>query len=409
MSSRAPTPPQRPQLPRVIRSRRTFAGWQQWRADRHQFVPAPRMGQDEYDRLQARERVLYDHYRGLTNSNLPFMETPMTSEVARHLLAQIRCNARKKYATTLPGWIVNGGGFQGKTETVCAAAATFEDEWRLLHGEINPQAVPGTRDLFAPVAYVQTPVTARPVSLCQAVLGFFGADTKGMSLPRLEAAVAASFEDHGTKVLLLDDLTRLKLHRKDDQDTLDTIKGYMELGVTVIGMGVDVYNSGLLAEGRPERDAQHRRPLPGQEPRPRDDEATQLERRFQPIDLDPFTYRSADNIRAWITHLAGVEDALRLLRAEPGMLTDGDMPEYLFDRTGGVLGLLARLIDLAADAAMTTGQENITEQLLETIPISLPADGRDADSGEVPAVPAGSPRRTKRRSTVFDGTARKAG
>jgi len=29
--------------------------------------------------------------------------------------------------------------------------------------------------------------------------------------------------DHNTTVLILDDITRLKMHREDDQDTLDLI------------------------------------------------------------------------------------------------------------------------------------------------------------------------------------------
>jgi hypothetical protein len=79
--------------------------------------------------------------------------------------------------------------------------------------------LPGTRDLHAPVAYVQTPVTAKPKSTCQAILDFFGADHKNMTLPQLTRAMRASLHDHGTRAMLLDDITRLKMHRADDQDT----------------------------------------------------------------------------------------------------------------------------------------------------------------------------------------------
>ncbi|MFC7242120.1 hypothetical protein ACFQO7_06455 [Catellatospora aurea] len=43
-------------------------------------------------------------------------------------------------------------------------------------------AVAGTRDLVAPVAYVQTPVTATPKSVCEAILDFYGADHAKMTL-----------------------------------------------------------------------------------------------------------------------------------------------------------------------------------------------------------------------------------
>jgi hypothetical protein len=115
--------------------------------------------------------------------------------------------------------MITGGGYQGKTETACEIAAAFEDARLDLHHQLNPNTVPGTRDLHVPVAYVQTPVTAKPKSTCQSILDFFGADHKRMNLPQLTRAVRASLHDHGNRVLLLDDITRLKMHRTDDQDT----------------------------------------------------------------------------------------------------------------------------------------------------------------------------------------------
>jgi hypothetical protein len=98
--------------------------------------------------------------------------------------------------------------------------------------------MPGTRDLHAPVAYVQTPVTGKPKSTCKAILGFYGADTKNMDLPDLVRQVAASIRDHGTKALLLDDITRLRMHRADDQDVLDLIRAFMSMHVTLVLIGV---------------------------------------------------------------------------------------------------------------------------------------------------------------------------
>ena len=105
--------------------------------------------------------------------------------------------------------------------------------------------------------------------------------------------------------------------------------------------------------------------------------------------------------------LAGIEDQLRLLRAADGMLTAGDMPEYLFRRTGGIVGLLRKLIQEGCRHAIESGTEKITARLLDTLALS-PADlpGLDPDAGEIPdippppAPPSRKPR--KRRSTVFD-------
>ncbi|MCX4767936.1 hypothetical protein OG562_44800 [Streptomyces sp. NBC_01275] len=70
-------------------------------------------------------------------------------------------------------------------------------------------------------------------------------------------------------------------------------------------------------------------------------EATQTERRFDLVELDGFRYTTPDQIAAFHDHLVGLEDSLRLLKAEPGLLTVGTMSEYLMRRTDGVVGLLA--------------------------------------------------------------------
>ena len=71
-----------------------------------------------------------------------------------------------------------------------------------------------------------------------------------MDLPDLVRQVRDSFHDHGTKALLLDDITRLRMHRADDQDTLDLIRAFMSMHVTLVLIGVDIPGSGLLREGR---------------------------------------------------------------------------------------------------------------------------------------------------------------
>jgi len=99
---------------------------------------------------------------------------------------------------------------------------------------------------------------------------------------------------------------------------------------------------------------------------------------------------------------------VRLLRAEPGMLTDKTMPEYLFRRTGGVVGLLERLVEDACAAAMQTGTERLSIDVLESVDINLGnVAGRDPGAGEVPGIPPRQSPRTGRKSTrsrntVFD-------
>ncbi|TMC10510.1 MAG: hypothetical protein E6J41_08070 [Chloroflexi bacterium] len=389
-------------LPGPVAERETLEGWTRWRQTRHAFVPAPRLDLATYRTMSPRRRMLHDLHRAATHANLAFQETPMSTAVARLMRSRIQNNALKHNPATRAGLMISGGGYQGKTETACEVAASFEDQWLDLHRNLNPEAMPGTRDLHAPVACVQTPVTATPKSTCQAILDFFGADHGKMTLPQLVHAVRASLHDHGTRVLLLDDITRLRMHRADDQDVLDLLRALMSMHVTLVLIGVDIPGSGLLREGR------HAPIVSTPAHRQSDEAATQTERRFDLVHLDPFRYDTPAGIAAWVAHLTGLETQLRLFEARPGMLTGERMPEYLYRRTNGIVGLLERLVEDGCMQAIDTGEERLTTDLLDGVEVNLGNfPGRDPSAGEVPLVPspsaaAGRTRRRRPRNTVFD-------
>ncbi|MFJ8949981.1 AAA family ATPase [Streptomyces sp. NPDC102381] len=392
--------------------RDTIEDWDRWRRTRHDFVPAPQLSLSAWRAMNSRDRGLHDLHRAATHANLPLLHTPMSRKVAKLLNGRIRSNAMKMKPSTRAGVMVTGGGYQGKTETTCEIAAAFEDSWRALNQHLNPDAVPGARDLYAPVAYVQTPVTAKPKSTCKAILNFYGAPTKNLDLPDLVRQVAESLHDHGTKALVLDDITRLRMHRVDDQDTLDLIRAFMSMQVTLVLIGVNIPASGLLQEGRPALQTGGWRMPASQAAKVYGLEPTQTERRFDLVELDRFRYDTAPQIAAWVQHLTGIEERLRLMKAKPGMLIDRRMPEYLFARTNGVVGLLERLVEDGCQEAMDTGTERLSEAFLDGIDIKADDRGRDPEAGEVPDVPpvgtaAATGQRPKQKprrnpSTVFD-------
>ena len=103
----------------------------------------------------------------------------------------------------------------------------------------------------------------------------------------------------------------------------------MSMHVTLILIGVGIPGSGLLREGRHDaRTGQWILP-PSQHAKIHGLKATQTERRFDLVEHDRFRYDTQREITAWVQHLAGLEDQLRLMKAPPGMLTDGHMPEHL--------------------------------------------------------------------------------
>jgi hypothetical protein len=211
--------------------RTRWEGWQQWRRIRDTFVPAPRLTPADYQALSKRQRALHDLHRTATHVNMRLQETPMSVRVADLMRGRLQNNAVKFMPGTRDGLMINGGGFQGKTETACDAAASFEDVWREVHHQLLPGRIPGTRDVFVPVAYCRLPVRATPKGLCRAILNVYGDPHPG-TLDDLVRAVRDAIRDHGTTALLIDDVTRLRLHREDDQDTLDLIRELMDLNVT---------------------------------------------------------------------------------------------------------------------------------------------------------------------------------
>jgi hypothetical protein len=386
--------------------RTRWEGWQRWCRTRDNFVPAPVITAEEYARKTPRQRRIHDLHRLATHSSLPVQATPMGEAVAWLVRTRIEDGAFSHKSGTRTGVMVNGGGAQGKTETVCEAVAGFEEEWLTLNRQLNPDAVPGTRDLVVPVAYVRCPVKATPISTCQRILDFYGEDYKGMRLEDLVRAVNAAITEHATKALVIDDITRPKLHREADQDVLDLIREMMSMPVTLILVGVGIPTSGLLRDGH--RDQVTRQwvfpPVKDRGRSPNEDAATQHERRFELIDLDPFRYDSPEQIAAWTTHLSGLEGCLRLLHDTAGTLTGDGMPEYLFRRTNGVVGLLEKLIQTGCRLAIQTGAERLAADLLDRCTLS-PTDlpDLDAESGEQPEIPPARPARKKKgRNTVFD-------
>jgi len=392
-------------LPGPVPDRTTWEGWNRWRLTRRDFVPAPAVTAEEHARMTPRQQRLHDLHRIATHSNLAIQETPMSAYVSRRMRSLVEVNAFCRGPETRPGLMVNGGGCQGKTETVCEALACFEDEWLALYAQ-DPAAVAGTLDLHAPVAYVRTPVKATPISTCQRILDFYGEPYKGMRQEDLIRTVKNAVYDHGTKALAIDDITRLKMHREADQDVLDLIRELMSLPVTLILIGVGIPKSGLLRDGRKDpRTGQWLFPPVKDRGKSRNDDAPgQTDLRFDLVDLDRFSYAAP---APWIAHLVGVERQLRLLHGGDGMLSGGDMPEYLFRRTGGIVGLLKKLIQEGCRHAIETGREQITSGLLDDLAIS-PEDlpGLDPEAGEVPDIPAApatsSRKPRKGRNTVFD-------
>lgn len=416
----------------------TVAGLRRWAASRGKAARPPILSVEEHQALGRRERRLYDLRREVSNANLTILATPMLLAAREAMEQRVWANALNNEPGAVEGIMVNGGGAQGKTATVLAVLADFLEDWEDLHGFRNPDAYPDGRDAHEPVVYTRVPAKPTPKTLCGAILDAVGEDWQpGETFGPLRSRVCRSLKELGTRMLVLDDITRIKMHRIDDQDVLDLIRDIMDTGATLVLVGVGITSSGLLSEGTTDAAVRKGRGAPdagalngatvtlapsgGGRLRRRtvedDEQYTQTERRFKLLHITNFGFVSAAERRDWVSFLAGVGQELRLLgmdKDNPGrILTDGDLPEYLFRRTGGVVGTVNRLVTEACRAAVEnpdpeSGEERITVALLDGLTANYSAEeGRIAEVGEIPDVPsvqaamAPAPARARGTSTVL--------
>ena len=74
----------------------------------------------------------------------------------------------------------------------------------------------------------------------------------------------------------------------------------------------------------------------------------------------------------WRALIATLESLLRLHRHRAGSLVR--MDEYLYRRSGGMIGSLSQLVRGAAILAIEDGSEQITKDLLDTVPVDYAAE-----------------------------------
>ncbi|MEU9202711.1 hypothetical protein [Streptomyces sp. NPDC048332] len=189
---------------------------------------------------------------------------------------------------------------------------------------------------------------------------------------------------------------------------LDLIRAFMSLDVTLILIGVNISGIGLLREAKWNKKTRQWEMPQLESTRIHGLEITQTEHRFELIEIDRFRYTTPKQIQAFVDHLAGIERHLRLLNAKEGMLTGGAMPEYLMRRTGGVVGLLGRLLEDGAYEAMESGKELIDEELLDEIVLRRDEPEKAPDEPIIPADPPSADKpspqtkSTRPRNTTFD-------
>ena len=98
----------------------------------------------------------------------------------------------------------------------------------------------------------------------------------------------------------------------------------------------------------------------------------QIAGRFTVIPASPFAYGTSAQREQWRALIATLDSALRLHHHQPGSLVA--LEDYLYRRSGGMIGSLSQLIRGAAILAIDDGSEQITRDLLEAVPVDYAAE-----------------------------------
>ncbi len=317
----------------------TKEGWRRF-ADRQMAMPEL-PGPDALARMTARERAEHDEARQAYHADLPLANTPVIQRVVATTRLLIQLNRHQVSARR--GVIVSGPSGTGKTTALTQLGRTHERHVRKRHPD---------DDYRLPVIYVTVPPAATARMLAMEFARFLGLQFTGrVNLTDIVDAVCVTAARTRVELVCVDELHNLNLATRAGAEVSDQLKYFGErLSATFAYAGIDVESAGLFAGTR----------------------GRQIAGRFTVIPATPFAYGTGAQREQWRALLATLDSALRLHQHQPGSLAA--LEDYLYRRSGGMIGSLSQLIRGAAILAIADGSEQITRDLLEAVPVDYAAE-----------------------------------
>ena len=308
----------------------TKEGWSRW----VQQDLRPPESPEDLRSLTAVERAEYDDARLDYLSDPIVVNTPAIQEIIKTVRRLLVLNRRQISARR--GLIITGGGGTGKTTAITQLGRAHELSVRLR----NPE---GQHRI--PVVYVTVPPAATPRMLAAEFARFLGLPvTKRDNITDVTNAVCAVLCDVGCDLVLVDELHNLNLATRAGAEVSDQLKYFSErISATFVYAGIDVERAGLFSGTR----------------------GRQIASRFATLATKPFAYGTQAQRDNWRSLVLTFEQALPLHHHRPGALARHG--EFLYRRTGGMLGSLSHVIRGAAIDAIQDGTEKITKADLQAI------------------------------------------
>jgi len=317
----------------------TKEGWR--RFAEHQPQPPELASPAELEAMTAAGRGEYDEARTDYHADLPMVNTPVIQKVIATSRLLIQLNRHQVSARR--GVIISGASGTGKTTALTQLGRTHELHVRKRYPEDQ---------YWLPVLYATVPPAATARMLAVEFARFLGLEfTTRANITDIVNAVCATAAHTHVELVCVDEIHNLNLATRTGADVSDQLKYFAErLPATFAYAGIEVEAQGLFAGVR----------------------GRQIAGRFTVIPASPFAYGTTEQREQWRALIATLETLLRLHQHRPGTLTG--LAEYLYQRSGGMIGSLSQLIRGAAILAIDDGSEQITRDLLDVVPVDYAAE-----------------------------------
>ena len=317
----------------------TKEGWRRFAG--HQPQPPELLEEAAPERLTAVGRGEYHEARKDYHADLPMVNTPVIQKVIATSRLLIQLNRHQVSARR--GVIISGASGTGKTTALTQLGRTHELHVRKRH--------PGDQYRL-PVLYVTVPPAATARMLAVEFARFLGLEfTTRANITDIVNAVCATASHTHVELVCIDEIHNLNLATRTGADVSGQLKYFAErLPATFVYAGIEVEAQGLFAGVR----------------------GRQIAGRFTVIPAAPFAYGTGEQREQWRALIATLETLLRLHRHRAGTLVS--LAEYLYQRSGGMIGSLSQLIRGAAILAIEDGTEQISRDLLDVVPVDYAAE-----------------------------------
>lgn len=307
-------------------------------------APITRITRSDYASLTEDEQRRYDKARRVHNARACIVNIPSYAEIHNAIRDRLDANDFSHQPVPTRGIAISGPPTTGKSTLMQNFGKLYELELR----EDFPERFGSEGHDFTPVAYISVPAGATPKQLSQAFAHFYGIEVwNGITETQLTRMVLQTMKHCETSLLLLDDITALRLSHKDGQLALEHLKTLMNgCRATIVMAGVDLEDTPLFSK--------------------RGGFNAQIGGRFTIYDNKLFEITTREEQLVWRGIVQVLERHHCLLDHPKGSLTK-DHWRYLWQRSGGSISTLTTLLRDGASKAQRSGVEALTVELLETI------------------------------------------